>query len=92
MNGKRDSLMIMHSLIFLDYPVRVQHIGCQIKPPCLHDKVQPIELSPGHHRPDPHSHLCVFLPPNLLYTLDFGGRLSLLFAVNFCRLQRASSP
>ena len=28
----------------------------------------------------------------LLYTPDFGGRLSLLFAVNFCRLHRGSSP
>lgn len=36
--------------------------------------------------------MCLFLPPNLLYTLDFRGRLSLLFAVNFCCLGRGSSP
>lgn len=39
---------------------------------------------------DPIRHMRVFLlPPNSHDWLDFGGRLSLLFAVNFCR---ASSP
>lgn len=38
--------------------------------------------------------VCFFSLPAepLLYTPDFGGRLSLLFAVNFCRLHRGSSP
>lgn len=41
----------------------------------------------------PLSSMCLFLSHlNLLYTPDFGGRLSLLFVVNFCHLHRGSSP
>lgn len=62
------------------------------KSTCLCDKVQPILCSPGHHLVDLIQHVSLFLPPSLLYTLDFGGHLSLLFAVNFCRLHQGSSP
>lgn len=41
MNGKRDSLMIMRRLIFLEYPVRAQPIGCQIKAPVSMTKCSP---------------------------------------------------
>lgn len=54
-------------------------------------KCSPFPRSLLHRRPDPHP-AGVFLPPNILYTLDFAGCLSLLFAVNFCRLHRGSSP
>lgn len=60
------------------------------KSTCLHDKVQPILRTAAIYQTP--SSMCLFLPPNLLYTLDFGGRLSLLFAVNFCCLGRGSSP
>lgn len=91
MNEKRDSLMIMRRLIFLEYPVRAQPIGCQIKAPVSMTKCSPFPPAPATIY-QTLSSMCVFLPPNLLHTLDFGGRLSLLFAVNFCRLHQGSSP
>lgn len=84
--------MIMLRLIFLEYPVRPQLIGCQIKAPVSMTKCSPFSTAPASIRWTPSS-MCLFLlPPNRLHTLDFGGRLSLLFAVNFCRLHRGSSP
>lgn len=41
MNGKRDSLMIMRRLVFLEYPVRAQPIACQIKAPVSMTKCSP---------------------------------------------------
>lgn len=95
--------MILREPIFLEYPVGVQPFGCQIKAPVSMTKCSPFRSSPSHRGLQSPSCMCVcvraccvcvcvFLPPNLLYTMDFGGRLSVLFAVNFCRLRRASSP
>lgn len=90
MKGKRDSLMTIRRLIFLEYPVWAQPIGCQIKAPVSMTKCSPFSSATVAQTPS--KHVCAFPPPNLLYTPDFGGRLSLLFAVNFCRLHRGSSP
>ena len=48
MNGKRDSLMIMRRLIFLEYPVRAQPIGCQIKAPVSMTKCCPFAAIPAN--------------------------------------------
>lgn len=47
MNGKRDSLMIMRRLIFLEYPVGAQPIGCQIKAPVSMTKCSPFSSTPA---------------------------------------------
>lgn len=47
MNGKRDSLMIMRRLVFLEYPVRAQPIACQIKAPVSMTKCSPFRSAPA---------------------------------------------
>lgn len=106
MNREEDGLMILCKTGYFGWisSCRAQPFGCQIKAPVSMTKWKPFHSSSSHpalQSPSGmHVYVCGFFffpfsspPPNLLYTMDFGGRLSVLFALNFFRrLRRASSP